>query len=127
LGALRALRGGHAADEQMADELLAKLARGKKTDESHAAPLHGVMADTKSHVDYEQAIPLPAVEFRIATPAVSGAVFKQLGLPPSWGDDPAPLAALEAQLNAGGRLAREWAIKAPEGAGIGDTAPAATR
>lgn len=116
LGALRALRSGHASDDQVSGELLAKLAAGKSAHDARAIPPYAVAVDAAASIDYEQlAAPLPPLEFRIAAPAAPGAIFKQLGLPPSWGDDPAPLAALEEQLAAGGRLAREWALKSTAG------------
>lgn len=118
LGALRALRSGHAVDEHATEELLARLATGKKGEESRAVPPHAMAIDVEAKFEYEPVVALPALEFRIAAPATSGAVFKQLGLPSTWTDDPTALvalAALEAQLAAGSRLARDWALKSPNG------------
>jgi hypothetical protein len=119
LGALRALRSGQSSDAQI-EKMAADVA-------DHAARLtadSGVAIDSRLPENYDVPVTaLPNLQFRIKAPAASGAVLKQLGLPPSWpdpaSDSAAPpidsaLAMLTKQLNAGSQLAREWALQIPD-------------
>jgi uncharacterized Zn finger protein len=119
LGALRALRSGQSSDAQI-EKMAADVA-------GHAARLtaeNGVAVASRLAENYDVPLTaLPTLQFKIAAPAASGAVLKQLGLPPSWpdpsADSAAPsfdsaLAMLNKQLNAGSQLAREWALQMPD-------------
>jgi uncharacterized Zn finger protein len=119
LGALRVLRSGQSSDAQI-EKMAADVA-------DHAVRLtadSGVAVDSRLTEDYDVPLTaLPTLQFKIVAPAVSGAVLKQLGLPPSWPDPPSDSAApsfdsalsmLNKQLDAGSRLAREWALQMPD-------------
>jgi uncharacterized Zn finger protein len=119
LGALRALRSGQSSDAQ-----IEKMAADVADHAARSAADSGVAVDSLLPANYDvPATALPSLQFRIAAPAASGAVLRQLGLPPSW-PDPASdsaaspidsaLAMLTKQLNAGSQLAREWALQIPD-------------
>lgn len=105
LGALRALRLGQ-ADAQI-EKLAADVAE-------HAARVanNSTALAQRAPEEYDRlATPLPSMQFRMTAPAVSGAILKQLGPPPSWPDDDPNMAALVKRIAAASRMAREWALQ----------------
>jgi uncharacterized Zn finger protein len=115
LGALRVLRSGQSSDAQ-----IEKMAADVADHASRAAIENGMAIGDRVPAEYDRlAAALPNLQFRIATPIVRGAVFKQLGLPPSWPEfadstaDNGAMSLLLKQLSAGSQLARDWALQLP--------------
>jgi uncharacterized Zn finger protein len=109
LGALRALRSGQSSDEQ-----IEKMAADVAEHANRSLVEIGISVNECNAADYERlSLPLPSLQFRIAAPAVSGAVLKQLGPPPASQDDDPSLAQLAKQLSAASQLARKWALQMP--------------
>ena len=118
LGALRAARMGDLTATQPganATRAKARTAIDPKNDEAAeslaATPACGENIAPFKSDDFERCpTPLPALAFRIESPAVGGALLRQLGAPPSWNNDDASFDALIKLYRAASRRACELAL-----------------
>jgi len=138
LGALRGLRsnsgriasgdaGNAKAGGKNADSLLEKLAAASLSKSVAAQEPNGMPVDVRRVSDgfsgdalfdfrdgYERLrAPLPALQFHVAAPSVSGAILKQLGPPTSWPQDDTPYDALLGAYRDAGQLACDMALGLP--------------
>ncbi len=121
LDALRAVRGGE-------PRTAVKRKRMAPEAEDVAPEVPGVKPGKLTRARYDEPRePLPAMSFSFDTPAVPGAVLRQLGTPASWGAEDAPAELLAPRVRAAAEAARRIALRETEDANPRDKAPLAKR